>query len=303
VIGPGDELRDPLAGLPDGSRRWEHAAGWLDCSRGHLVGIVNATPDSFSDEGRHFGTDASVAHGVALAAAGASVVEVGGESLRFSARTDPDEEIRRVIPVIRRLVSEVDCPVAVDTFKAVVADAAIDAGAVILNDPTGLRDPAMMRVASATGVGVVMTHFFGSPKVRPRSFPDVDVPRAVVEWATTAIQDAASAGVDRSRIVIDPGVGLGKSPSQDLDLLHRLGELAVLGRPIFVPISNKKVLGAVTGRAVTERLAPTAAGVAWCRVRGASIFRVHEVGFLRDVLTMTEAMLAGSPDDWHDVVK
>jgi dihydropteroate synthase len=303
VPDPSEALADPLAGPDPGTRVWHHAGGTLDCSRGHLVGIVNATPDSFTDEGRHFGTDASVAHGEALAAAGASIVEVGGESLRFSERTDPAEEIRRVVPVVERLVATLDVPVAVDTFKPPVAAAAIAAGAVILNDPTGLRDPEMMRVAAATGVGVVMTHFFGIPKVRPRSFPEVDVPRAVVAWGTQALTAAARAGIRPESVVIDPGVGLGKSPEQDLDLLHRIAEVRVLGRPVFVPISNKKVLGAVTGRLAADRLAPTAAGVAWCRIRGASIFRVHDVAFMRDVLTMTEAMLTGVPDLWHEVPK
>ena len=295
--------RDPLAELAPAARMWRYAAGSVDCSRGHLIGIVNATPDSFTDEGRHFGTEASVAHGVALAGHGASVVEVGGESLRFSERTDVSEEIRRVVPVITALAREVDCPVAIDTFKPEVAAAAIAAGASILNDPTGLRDPAMLRVAAESRVGIVMTHFFGEPKVRPLSFLNVDVPTAVIGWATDALVTAAAAGIDPERIVIDPGVGLGKSPPQDLDLLHRLGELLVLGRPIFVPISNKKVLGAVTGRAAADRLAPNAAGVAWCRLRGASIFRVHDVAFLRDVLTMTEALLDGSPAIWHEVIK
>jgi dihydropteroate synthase len=294
---------DPLAGLPEGATRWHHARGALDCSRGHLVGIVNATPDSFTDEGRHFGTEASVAHGRALAAAGASVVEVGGESLRFSAPTDPAEEIARVVPVVARLAAELDVPVAVDTFKPAVAEAAIDAGAAILNDPTGLREPAMLRLAARTGVGVVMTHFFGEPKVRPVDFPDVDVVRAVAAWARRALDAAADAGLDPGRVVVDPGVGLGKSPPQDLDLLHRLHELGALGRPVFVPISNKKVLGAVTGLAARDRLAPTAAGVAWCRLRGAAVFRVHDVAFMRDVLTMTEAMLAGEPPRWHEVPK
>lgn len=294
-------LPDPLAAAPPGTTVWRHAGGVLDCARGRLVGIVNATPDSFTDEGRHFGTDRSVAHGEALAAAGADIVEVGGESLRFSERTDPEEEIRRVVPVIARLVRVLDVPVAVDTFKPRVAEAALAAGAVILNDPTGLRDPAMMRVAAASGAGVVLTHFFGIPKVRPRAFPDVDVPEAVVGWGRGALAAAAECGIPPERVVIDPGVGLGKSPPQDLDLLHRIAEVRVLGRPVFVPISNKKVLGAVTGRLAKDRLASTAAGVAWCRVRGASVFRVHEVAFMRDVLTMTEAMLAGAPAAWHDV--
>ncbi|MCC6832043.1 MAG: dihydropteroate synthase [Thermoleophilia bacterium] len=294
---------DPLAGRPAAANAWRHAAGTLDCSRGRLVGIVNATPDSFTDEGRHFGTAASVAHGERLAAAGADVVEVGGESLRFSERTDPEVEAERVAPVIERLVRLVDVPVAVDTFKGQVAAAAIAAGASILNDPTGLRDPEMARVAARGGVGVVLTHFFGIPKVRPRDFPAVDVPDAVAEWGRGALGTAASAGIPAERIVIDPGVGLGKSPAQDLQLLHRIDEVLRLGRPVFVPISNKKVLGAVTGLDAKDRLAPTAAGITWCRLRGASLFRVHDVAFMRDVLTMTEAMLAGEPREWHDVVK
>lgn len=294
---------DPLTGRPAAANTWRHAGGLLDCSRGHLVGIVNATPDSFTDEGRHFGTAASVAHGERLAAAGASVVEVGGESLRFSERTDPEVEAARVVPVIERLVRLVDVPVAVDTFKPPVAEAAIAAGASILNDPSGLRDPAMARVAAAGGVGVVLTHFFGIPKVRPRAFPDVDVPDAVADWGRDALATARAAGIPPERIVIDPGVGLGKSPGQDLQLLHRIDEVLALGRPVFVPISNKKVLGAVTGLAAADRLAPTAAGVTWCRLRGATLFRVHDVAFINAVLTMTEAMLRGEPRTWHDVVK
>jgi dihydropteroate synthase len=300
---PAAVLRDPLADLAPGARIWRHASGVLDCGRGHLIGIVNATPDSFTDEGRHFGTRASIVHGIALAEQGASIIEVGGESLRFAARTEIAEEIARVVPVIRELVDAVAQPVAIDTFKPAVAEAAIAAGASVLNDPTGLRDPAMLRVVSASEVGVVMTHFFGTPKIRPRSFPDVDVPEAVIAWAREALEVAHGAGISVERIVIDPGVGLGKSPQQDLDLLHRLGELQVLGRPILVPISNKKVLGAVTGRVATQRQAPNAAGVAWCRLQGASIFRVHDVGFLRDVLTMTEALIAGAPERWHEVIK
>jgi dihydropteroate synthase len=267
------------------------------------VGIVNATPDSFTDEGKHFGTDRSVAHGVALAASGASVVEVGGESLGFSGPIPPEQEIARVVPVIERLAHEIPVPVAIDTFKAPVAEAAIAAGAAILNDPTGLRSDAMLQVAATSGVGVVMTHFFGEPKVRPTSFPDVDVPRAVGEWAATALARAQAAGIGRERIVLDPGVGLGKSPRQDLDLLHRIDEVVAVGRPVFVPMSNKKVIGAVTGAAAKERLAGTVAGVVWALLRGARIFRVHDVSFVRQALTMAEALRDGAVDTWHEVPK
>jgi dihydropteroate synthase len=283
--------------------RWVHATGEIDCRSGRLVGIVNATPDSFTDEGAHHQPDRAVAHGVRLARQGAAVVEVGGESLRFSDPTPVEVEIDRVVPVIRRLVAELDVPVAIDTFKAPVAAAAIQAGASILNDPTGLRDEAMRAVAAGTGVGIVLTHFFGPPKVRPTSFPDVDVPQAVVEWATALIAEAHTAGIDPERIVLDPGVGLGKSPEQDLDLLNRLAELEVVGRPVFVPISNKKVIGAVTGALAKQRLAGTTAALAWCRAQGATIFRVHNVKFLARAMAMADALVEGRPARWYDVPK
>lgn len=282
---------------------WRHANGAIDCSHGRLVGIVNATPDSFTDEGAHFGVERAVAHGLRLARQGAAVVEVGGESLRFSDPTPVDEEIARVVPVIRALVRRLEVPVAIDTFKAPVAAAAIAAGAAILNDPTGLRDPAMREVAAASTVGVVMTHFFGPPKVRPTSFPDVDVPAVVIDWAQAALADAEAAGIARERVVVDPGVGLGTSPEQDLDLLHRLAEFSTLGRPIFVPISNKKVIGAVTGTLAKQRLAGTTAALAWCRAQGATIFRVHNVKFLARALAMSDALVDAVPARWYDVPK
>jgi dihydropteroate synthase len=282
---------------------WRHARGSLDCSRGHLVGIVNANPDSFSDEGAYAGADRAIAHGHRLARQGASVIEVGGESLRFSDRTPVDVEIARVVPVIEALARALDVPVAIDTFKPAVAAAAIAAGASILNDPTGLRDPEMARVAAEAGVGIVLTHFFGEPKVRPTSFPDVDVPSVVASWAREAIASAAAAGIASERIVVDPGIGLGKSPEQDLDLLHRLGEICAVGRPVFVPISNKKVIGAITGMSAKQRLAGTAASLALCRAQGATLFRVHNVKFLSRALAMSEAVVTGHAERWFDVVK
>jgi len=282
---------------------WEHAGGVIDCARGRLVGIVNANPDSFSDGGVSAGTERAVAHGRELARLGADVVEVGGESLRFSDHTPADVEIARVVPVITALAAELTVPVAVDTFKPAVAAAALAAGAVILNDPTGLREPGMAEVAAAGGVGVVLTHFFGPPKVRPTDFPDVDVPSAVRAWALARMDAAQRAGIPARRIVIDPGVGLGKSPEQDLQLLHRIDEVVAIGRPVLVPISNKKVLGALTGRAAPDRLAGTAAGLVWCRARGATVFRVHDVGFMRDALRVADALVTGEAERWFDVLK
>lgn len=282
---------------------WRHTRGEIDCNRGRLVGIVNATPDSFTDEGAHWGPERAIAHGIRLAAQGADVVEVGGESLRFSEATPVDKEIARVEPVVRALAARLRVPVAIDTYKAPVAEAALAAGAVIVNDPTGLRDPAMAKLVAASGAGVVLTHFFGEPKVRPTNFPDVDVPATVLAWARQSLAAARAAGINAEQIVIDPGVGLGKSPAQDLELLHRLGELTALGRPIFVPISNKKVIGAVTGALAKQRLAGTTAAMALCRASGATIFRVHNVKFLAKALAMADAIVDGAPRQWHEVVK
>jgi dihydropteroate synthase len=152
-------------------------------------------------------------------------------------------------------------------------------------------------------VGVVLTHFFGPPKVRPTGFPDVDVPAAVTDWARDALATAAAAGIPPERIVIDPGVGLGKSPPQDLELLRRIDEVAAVGRPVFVPISNKKVLGALTGLLASDRLPATTAALTWCRARGATVFRVHDVGFLRAAMDVADALVTGVPARWHDVPK
>ncbi|MEW6582763.1 MAG: dihydropteroate synthase [Actinomycetota bacterium] len=280
---------------------WRHAGGALDCARGRLVGIVNATPDSFTDRGAHWGVERSVAHGLRLAGQGADVVEVGGESLRAGRPLDPEEEIARVVPVIRALRGRVEVPLAVDTFKPPVAEAALAAGASILNDPTGLRDPEMLRVAAASGAGVVVTHYFGRPKVHSTGVPPGDVVDAVLDWARGRLAACDAAGIDRERVALDPGIGLGKTPPQDLEILRRVGEVVALGRPVFVPISNKKVIGGVTGAPAKRRLGGTAALLVWCRSRGATLFRVHNVKFLSGVRDMADALATGAPPRWHDL--
>ena len=280
---------------------WRHAGGAVDCRRGRLVGIVNATPDSLTDRGAHWGTERSVAHGLRLARQGADVVEVGGESLRAGRPLDPEEEIARVVPVVAQLARELDVPVSVDTYKAPVAEAALAAGAVILNDPTGLRDPAMARVAAGSGAGVVLCHHYGRPKVHSTGVPAGDVVDAVTAWARTRLSECVAAGVEAERIAVDPGIGLGKTPPQDLEILRRIEEVAALGRPVFVPASNKRVIGGVTGAPATRRLAGTTALVAWCRARGATLFRVHNVKFLRQALDMADALAEGAPPRWHEL--
>lgn len=275
----------------------------MRCDRARVVGIVNANPDSFSDGGVSAGTDRAVAHGLALAAAGADVIEVGGESLRFSAHTPTRVEIDRVVPVIEALVAQCQVPVAVDTFKAPVAIAAIAAGAAVVNDPTGLREPAMLEAVASSRAGVVMTHFFGPPKVRPSGYPHTDVVDTICAWLAAQMERAERAGLDRQRVVVDPGLGLGLAPRQDLELLRRIDRVVGVGRPVLVPISQKKLLGTLTGAEAGRRQAETQAGIAWCRARGARLFRVHNVAAARATLTVTEALLGDLPVRWHAVVK
>jgi dihydropteroate synthase len=264
-----------------------------------LIGIVNASPDSFSDRGGADGRAAVLERGRLLAASGADVVEVGGQTLRDTATISRAAEIERVVPVIADLAGELDVPIAVDTFSSGVAAAALEAGAAIVNDPTGFRDPEMADVVASASAGVVLTHFFGPAKSVPASYPDVDVPGAVVRWALQAIGEAERAGIPRARVAIDPGIGLGKSPFQDLDVLRRLDELVALGRPVFLPVSNKKVIGAITGAAPAARRPGTAAAVVWGYLRGARIFRVHDVAFMRDALLVAEALATGEARRWH----
>ena len=283
---------------------WRHARGVLDCSRGRLVGIVNANPDSFSDGGAHSGTEAAVAHGRRLAALGADVVEVGGESLRFAPPSPPEVEIGRVAPVIERLAAELDVPVAVDTYKPPVAAAAIAAGAAILNDPTGLRDPEMAAVAAGTGVGVVAAHFFGPPKVRPASFPDVDVPAVVAGWARERVAWAADARHRPRAPGHRPGHRPGHvaAPGPRADAAPGRGRR---GRPAGAgaDLQQEGARGHHRGRGARppgrdDRGARAGAGRVARPCSGYTTW-----GSPARALEVAEALVTGRPERWHDVEK
>jgi dihydropteroate synthase len=284
---------------PASATTWRHAGGAIDCRRAQIVGILNSAPDSFSDPGGGARLDELVSRGVQLAAAGADIVEVGGQTLRDTEAISPEAEAERVVPLIERLRVELDGTIAIDTFTPSVAREAIQAGASILNDPTGLREPAMSEVAAAAGAGVVLTHFLGPPKQVPAFYPSVDLVGAISRWANASIVRASASGIRLEQIVLDPGIGLGTSPFQDLDVLRRLDELTALGRPLFLPVSNKKIIGSITGASPAQRRAGTAAGVMWGLLHGARIFRVHDVGFMRDVILVAEALATGRPRTWH----
>jgi dihydropteroate synthase len=256
------------------------------------MGILNVTPDSFSDGGRYLAVEAAVEHGLELAAQGAAIIDVGGESTRPGAEpVGADEERRRVIPVIERLVAAgVAAEISIDTSKVEVARAALDAGAVFVNDVTALRaDPALAALVGERGVGCCLTHMQGEPRTMQVAPRYGDVVAEVIEFLGARVEAAVAAGVARERILVDPGIGFGKTVEHNLELLARLRELAVLGLPIMIGTSRKSFLGKLTGRSEQDRLAATIATNVIALIAGASVFRVHDVAPLRDALAVAAA--------------
>jgi dihydropteroate synthase len=259
-------------------------------SRPLLMGIVNATPDSFSDGGDHPTLDARVAHAAALVQAGADLLDVGGESARGDRPAmDVADEIDRVVPLIERL----DAPVSIDTYKPQVAEAAIAAGAVMVNDVSGLRDPAVADVCARTGAGLVIMHTRVPPKgtlLDPGRYEDVVAD--VVGFLRERMAVAVERGVAPEQILLDPGPDFAKTPAQTIAVLRAADELHSLGRPLLWAVSNKDFVGAITGRGPRERLAGTLAAVAAGLDAGASILRVHDVAAAADFLRV-RAVFAG----------
>ena len=259
------------------------------------MGVLNVTPDSFSDGGRHDTKDAAVAHGLELVAAGADIVDVGGESSRPGAEpVTTAVEVERVVPVVVELAGH-GVVVSVDTMKHEVASAAIDAGARIVNDIGGLRDPRMVEVVAESSVGVVVMHMKGTPRSMQADPVYDDVVGEIREFLAAAAGTAIAAGVRRDSIVIDPGIGFGKSFAHNLEILRRLDEFAVLGFPIMVGTSRKAFLGRITGKErPADRDLATAATVALAVERGASIVRVHEPTLAREAAAVARAIVRGS---------
>ncbi len=260
-----------------------------------VMGIVNVTPDSFSDGGRYLDADAAIAHGLELAAQGAAIIDVGGESTRPGAEPVTEtEELRRVVPVIEALRAALpDTRISVDTCKAAVARAALDAGAEIVNDVTALRgDPEMAALVAERGVTVCLMHMQGEPRTMQDDPHYDDVVGEVAQFLAERLAAAVAAGVAAERVILDPGIGFGKTVDHNLELLHRLDELVALGRPLLIGTSRKSFLGRLTGREVDDRLAGTIATNVIAFERGARIFRVHDVGSVHDALTVAAATVA-----------
>jgi dihydropteroate synthase len=266
-------------------------------ARPWLMGVVNAGPDSFSDPGRHAGLDEQVRHARALLAAGADVLDVGGESaVTGRPAVAVDEEVARVVPLVERLAAEPGALVSVDTYKPEVAEAAIAAGAVIVNDVSGLRDPALAELCARTGAALVLMHTRAAPKERLQD-PDryADVVADVAAFLRERMDLAVAHGVDPEQLLLDPGPDFAKTPAQTVAVLRRLEVVHDLGRPLLLAVSRKDFIGAVTGRPPAGRDAGTLAALAHGADAGAHVFRVHDVAGAADFLAV-RAVLRGDDE-------
>jgi dihydropteroate synthase len=258
------------------------------------MGVVNVTPDSFSDGGEWLDPAAAIAHGRDLVAQGAAILDIGGESTRPGARPVSEaEELRRVLPVLEGLAGA-GARLSIDTSKAGVAAAAIDAGATLVNDVTALRaDERMAALVAGRGCDVCLMHMLGEPRTMQRDPRYDDVVDDVRAFLAARLEHAVAHGIDEARVWLDPGIGFGKTIDHNLELLARLDEIVALGRPVVVGTSRKSFLGTITGRDSGDRVAATIATNVLALARGASVFRVHDVAEARDALLVAAATLRG----------
>lgn len=273
----------------------------LDCAgrilkldRPRVMGIVNVTPDSFSDGGAHDTLEAAVAHGLKLAEEGADILDIGGESTRPGAAEVPvEEELRRVVPVIERLVKETSLPISIDTFKPEVMRAAVQVGAGMINDVHGLRRDGALEAAAALGVPVVLMHMQGEPRSMQDAPHYDDVVGDVHRFLAERIFAAEMAGIAKKNLIVDPGFGFGKNTQHNLALLAQLERFTELGVPVLAGLSRKRTLGELTGRDVaSDRVAASVAAHLIAAQRGAAIVRVHDVAPTVDALKVWNAVAA-----------
>lgn len=259
----------------------------------HIMGVLNVTPDSFSDGGAYLNINTAITQAKTMVAEGATIIDIGGESSRPGAEPVPvNVELERVLPVIQALVSEqLDVPISIDTTKAVVAKHALEAGAHIINDITALRgDTAMAQVAAEMEAGVILMHMKGTPRTMQRSPHYKDVVKEVCKALKNWINDASQNGIAPDRIIVDPGIGFGKTTEQNLQILKQLELFKQLNKPILIGTSRKSFIGNLLELPVTERVEGTLATVCWAIAHGADIVRVHDVKATARVARMTDAL-------------
>ena len=275
--------------------RWRCRGRELPLARPLVMGILNVTPDSFSDGGRHQAPKAAVAYGLRMVEEGADILDVGGESTRpGAAPVAVEEELARVTGVIRELAEQTRTPISIDTRHPAVARAALDAGAAIVNDVTGLRDPEMRAVVRATGAGAVIMHMRGEPRTMQQAPAYTDVVGEVYDWLQRRVGEVVAEGLAPDTLVIDPGIGFGKTSDHNLALLGALRRFAEMGPPLLVGLSRKRFIGDITGAPVDDRLPGSLTALVWCIWRGASILRVHDVRASVAAVRMATALAGAS---------
>jgi len=275
----------------------EWPSGKLDFSSGCiLMGILNVTPDSFSDGGRFLDTEKAVAHGLKMAQEGAAIIDVGAESTRPSSEpVSIAEQIKRAIPVIEQLSNKINAPVSIDTYKPAVAEAALDAGASMINDITALADNKMAELAAKKKVPVILMHMQGTPKTMQAEPKYKDVVAEVLKFLLERAKKAQKLGIPKERIFIDPGIGFGKTVEHNLLLLKNIDKFIETGYRVLVGTSRKSFIGKITGKEnPAERIFGTAATIALAIVSGVSVLRVHDVAETLDVLKVTNAVTSST---------
>lgn len=259
----------------------------------HIMGVLNVTPDSFSDGGAYLEVDSAIVRARSMVADGATILDIGGESSRPGAEPVPiDVELDRVLPVIRALKSEqLDIPISIDTTKAEVAQKALEAGAHIINDITALQgDPAMADVASEMDAGVILMHMKGTPRTMQQSPFYEDVVKDIYDNLENWIDRSVDKGIEPNRIIIDPGIGFGKTTAQNIQILKKLSVFKQLNRPILIGTSRKSFIGKLLDLPVTDRVEGTIATVCWSIVQGADIVRVHDVKAVSRAVKMIDVL-------------
>lgn len=263
----------------------------LDLSRPRVMGIVNVTPDSFSDGGQYASTDRAVEHALTLVNEGADILDIGGESTRPGAvPVSLPDELARVIPVIKALRPIVNVPISIDTYKPEVMRQAIAAGADIVNDVRALQEPGALEAVADSQAGICLMHMRGTPQTMQQDPVYEDVVEEVRDFLLARLQAAMDAGVAKSRLVLDPGFGFGKRTMHNIALLQQMETLLRLGQPLLVGLSRKSVLGAITGQNEHQRLHAGLAASVICAMKGASILRVHDVQATVDALKVVSAI-------------
>ncbi len=264
----------------------------LDLAHPHIMGIVNVTPDSFSDGGRYASTEKAVAHALQLVADGAHILDIGGESTRPNATpVGLEEELDRVIPVIERLSREVDLPLSIDTYKPQVMRAAVQAGAAIINDIRGLQEPEAVQAAADGDAGICIMHMQGTPQTMQQNPQYENVVQEVKAFLQERLEACLAQGIAAERVVLDPGFGFGKRTVHNLALLNGLPDILALGRPLLVGLSRKSVLGQIVGSDVDQRLHASLAASVISVMKGGRIVRVHDVKATVDALKVVDAVI------------